>query len=385
MMDGASSEPLVDKVCRFYTEVHGLAYAQVAPDLTIVEASPNLRDLVTPNAKSVVGQPLADLFWEFVGAEDALYAVLHGESASYRLEWINFILPDGTTTYLTFEVTALDAADPEAGLLFIITNATAHGMLEQIVMQDRNELSLAKARLDRANAELQRVLQFKSLMLSLASSEFRTPLTTIRLYAGLLMKEPAQVTAQDRRRFIATIYGQANRMDSLVNDLLDLDLIEAGCLKIDRISCDLNALVRQVTEVMSAVVIPRRLNWSLDLPEQPLLVQGDAEHLWRIVYNLSNSAVKHSPENGLIQISGRAEADFVVLRINDAGPGLTEEQLAQLFQPYYRVEAVPHNPLTGADLGLFVVKYLVEAHGGRLEVSSQSGQGTTFTVHLPLS
>jgi signal transduction histidine kinase len=146
----------------------------------------------------------------------------------------------------------------------------------------------------------------------------------------------------------------------------------------------LNALVRQVVEVMSAVVIPRRLNWSLDLPEQPLIVQGDAEHLWRIVYNLSNCAVKHSPDNGLIQISARAESDLAVLHIVDAGPGLTEEQLAQLFQPYYRLEETRRAPLTGVDLGLFVVKYLVEAHGGQLEVASQLGQGTAFTVRLPM-
>jgi signal transduction histidine kinase len=384
MMCDSNSMQMPDKVCRFLARTHGLAYAHIAPDLTIVEASPNLKDLVTPNAEEVMGQRLTDLFWEFVGAEEALLAVLLGEAASYRLEWVNFVLPDGTTTYLTFEVVALNSAEPGTGLLFIIEDATAHGTLEQIVMQDRNELRLIRERLAATNAELQRLLQFKSLTLSLASSEFRTPLTTIRLYAGLLMKQSSPATSEDRQRFIATIYGQANRLDSLVNDLLDLDLIEAGRLKLNRVSCDVSAIIQQVIEVIKTVVIPRRVNWTLDLPEQALVVQGDAEHLWRIAYNLLSTAVKHTPEGGSIQVLGRSEAGHVILHMADAGSGMTETQLAQLFQPYYHTDETRGNLHTGADLGLFVVKYLVEAHGGRLDVTSQPGQGTTFTVRLPL-
>ena len=139
MLLDPNATQLSGKVCRFLARTHGLAYAQIAPDLTIVEASPNLKDLVTPDAQEVVGQPLAELFWEFVGAEEALQAILHGESASYRLEWVNFVLPDGTTTYLTFEVLAMNAVESGDGLLFIIEDATAHGTLEQVVMQDRNE------------------------------------------------------------------------------------------------------------------------------------------------------------------------------------------------------------------------------------------------------
>lgn len=384
MMSDQGSARLSCHVRRFMARTRGLAYAQIAPDLTIVEASPNLKTLVTANAKEVVGQRLTDLFWEFVGAEEALLAILNGESASYRLEWVNFVLPDGTTTYLTFEVGALDEAEPGAGLIFVIEDATAHGRLEQVVMQDRNELRLIQGRLTAANAELQRLLQFKSLVLSLASSEFRTPLTTIRLYAGLLMKESSTAGPEDRQRFIATIYGQANRLASLVNDLLDLDLIEAGHLNLNRVPCDLSSMVRQVAEVMNAVVIPRRLTWTFDLPEQPLIVQGDAEHLWRIVYNLSSNAVKYAPENTPIQVIGRFEADAAALHIVSAGPSMTETQLAQLFQPYYHTEAARQNPLSGADLGLFVVKYLVEAHGGRLAVTSQPDRGTIFSVRLPL-
>jgi signal transduction histidine kinase len=375
---------LSGKVCRFLARTHGLAYAQIAPDLTIVEASPNLKDLVTPNAREVVGQPLTDLFWEFVGAEEALLAVLYGEAASFRLEWVNFVLPNGTTTYLTFEVMALNSIEPGDGLLFIIEDATAHGMLEQVVMQDRNELRLIQERLAAANTELQRLLQFKSLMLSLASTEMRTPLTTIRLYAGLMMKEPSQIAPEDRQRFIATIYGQANRLDSLVNDLLDLDQIEAGRLKLNRALCDLNAIVRESVELVNTVVIPRRLNWNLNLPESALLVPGDADHLRRVVYNLLSIAAKHIPENGLIQVSERSETGYAVLQITDVGPALSEAQLAQLFDSYYHTDGTRRAPFTGADLGLLIVKHLVESHGGQLVVSSQPDLGATFTVRLPL-
>jgi len=378
------SDRLTGKVCQFLRRSHGLAYAQIAPDLTIVEASPNLKELVTPTAEDVVGQPLTELFWEFIGAEGALAAILRGESSSYHLEWVNFVLPDGSTTYLTFEVVALDAAEPGAGLLFLVEDATAHGVLEQVVMQDRNDLRLTQARLAATNAELQRLLQFKSLMLSFASSEFRTPLTTIRLYAGLLKQDPPQVTLEDRRRFIATICGQADRLDYLVNDLLDLDRIESGRLILERARCDLSSLAREVADEMNAIVIPRRLSLTLDLPETPLVVEGDPDHLRRIVYNLLSNAVRYTPEGGRIQVVGRSETEAVVLQVADTGPGMTETQLAHLFQPYYRTEEARRSSFAGAGLGLFIVKHLVEAHAGHIEVDSQPGQGTTFTVHLPL-
>lgn len=377
-------DQLAGKVCWFLSKMHGLAYAQIAPDLTIVEASPNLKGLVTPNAAEVVGQPLTDLFWEFAGAEEALLAVLHGESASYRLEWVNFVLPDGTTAYLTFEVAPFNVADPRAGLLFVIEDATAHGTLEQVVMQDRNELRLIRERLAAANRELQRLLQFKSLMLSMASNEIRTPLTTIRLYAGLLLSETSAATAEDRRRYITTIYGQTNRMDALVTDLLDLDRIEAGHLILNRASCDLSAIVCEVAALMHAVVMPRRLNLALDLPETPLVMQGDPEHLKRIVYNLLSNAARYTPEGGLIQLTGHSEAEQIVLQLSDTGPGLTEAQLAQLFQPYYRAEETRQSLFADVGLGLFIVKQLVEAHAGHIAVTSQPGHGTTFTVRLPL-
>jgi signal transduction histidine kinase len=384
MMFDLNAVQLSGKVCRYLARTHGLAYALIAPDLTIVEASPNLKELVTSTAEEVVGRPLTDLFWEFIGAEEALLAVLHGEAASYRLEWVNFDLPDGTTTYLTFEVVAMNSTEPGAGLLFVIEDATAHGVLEQVVMQDRNELRLAQTRLAAANAELQRLLQFKTLMLSLASSEIRTPLTTIRLYSGLLQSATPAVTPEDRQRYVSTIYGQANRLDALVTDLLDLDRIETGHLTLNRTTCDISALVREVAELIPAVVAPRHLDLRVALPESPLVMQGDPEHLRRIIYNLLINAARYTPEGGRIQLVGQAVADQIVLQFSDAGPGMTEAQLAQLFQPYYRTEEARQSSFIGTGLGLFIVKCLVEAHAGYSEVASQPGQGTTFTVRLPL-
>jgi signal transduction histidine kinase len=361
----------------------GLAYARLGPDLTIVEASQNLSELVTVTAHDVIGRPLSELFYEFVGAEDALYAILHGESASYRLEWVNFVLPNGATTYLTFEVAAYHETDPADGLLVIVEDTTAHGVLEQVVMQDRNSLRLAEARLAAANAELQRLLQFKSLMLSMASNEIRTPLSTIRLYSNLLLSNSTTASEEDRRRYIATIYGQANRLEALVNDLLDLDRIEAGRLRLQRSPCDLGALVREVVELMYAVAIPRRLMITLDLPETPLIAQADPEHLRRIIYHVLYYTARHTPDGQAVQIRARSGHDQIELQFTNADPGLTDSQAARLFQPYQRTtESGSGSPVDDGP-GLFIAQNLAEAHGGRISVTSQPGQGSIFTVSLP--
>ena len=376
--------PLDSTVCQYLNRAHGLAYARLGPDLAVIEASPNLNWLVTASAHDVIGRPLAELFYEFVGAEDALHAILHGESASYRLEWVNFVLPNGATTYLTFEVAPFDAANPADGLLVVVEDTTAHGVLEQVVMQDRNNLRLAEARLATANAELQRLLQFKSLMLSMASNEIRTPLSTIRLYTSLLLSNPAAASEDDRRRYIATIYGQANRLEALVNDLLDLDRIEAGRLSLQRTPCDLTSLVREVVEVMYAVAIPRRLIVQFDLPETPLVAQADPEHLRRIVYHVLYYTARHTPDGQATQIRGRCTIDQVELQFSDAGPALTDSQAARLFQPYQRMTESGSGSPADDGPGLFIARNLAEAHGGRISVTSQPVQGNTFTVSLPV-
>jgi signal transduction histidine kinase len=383
MTTESDCSPLDSTVCQHLNRSRGLAYARLGPDLIIIEASQNLSELVTATAHDVIGRPITDLFYEFVGAEDALRAILHGESSSYRLEWVNFVLPNGTTTYLTFEVAAYFESDPAAGLLVIIEDTTSHGVLEQVVMQDRNELRLAQAQLATANAELQRLLQFKSLMLSMASNEIRTPLTTIRLYTSLLLSNPAAASDEDRRRYIATIYGQANRLEELVIDLLDLDRIEAGRLILQRTPCDLSSLMREVAELMCTIAIPRRLTVTLDLPETPLIIQADQEHLRRVIYHLLYYLARHTQDGQPVQLRGLAGSDHIELQLTAPIAGLVDTQVALLFQPYQRAAGTSFSGSVDDGPGLFIAKHLVEAHAGRLAVTLQPEE-TTFTVYLPV-
>lgn len=376
--------PLDSMVCQHLNRSRGLAYARLGTDLTIIEASPNLSTLVTSTAHDVLGRPLAELFYEFVGAEDALYAILHGESASYRLEWVNFVLPNGTTTYLTFEVAAYNETHPADGLLVIIEDTTAHGVLEQVVMQDRNELRLVQARLAAANIELQRLFQFKSLMLSMASNEIRTPLSTIRLYSSLLLANSAAASAEDRQRYVATIYGQANRLEALVNDLLDLDRIEAGRLRLQLSPCNLTMLVHEVVEIVYAVATPRRLSITLDLPETPLVIQADVEHVRRILYHLLTFAVRHTQHDQPIRVQAHTSTTQIELQFIVDSLHLSDAQLAQLFQPYQRPESGPSSVIDDGP-GLFIARHLVEAHAGRLSAACPTGNGSTFTVYLPVT
>ena len=383
MTTESDCSPLDSTVCQHLNRSRGLAYARLGPDLTVVEASANLSSLVTATAHDVIGRPLTDLFWEFVGAEDALRAILHGESSSYRLEWVNFVLPNGTTTYLTFEVVAFHESDPAAGLLVIVQDTTSHGVLEQVVMQDRNNLRLTESKLAAANAELQRLLQFKSLMLSMASNEIRTPLTTIRLYTSLLLANPAAATEEDRRRYVTTIYGQANRLEELVNDLLDLDRIEVGHLILQRVGCDLNVLVREVVDLIYAIATPRRPAITLDLPEPPIVVQADQGNLRRVVYHLLNYAVRHTPDGQSTSVLVRTSPEQIEMQIAVPLVSLTDSQTARLFQPYQSSSATGPSGLADDGPGLFIARHLVEAHAGRLVVHSIAGQATYFTVQLP--
>ena len=363
---------------------HRIAYAQLAPDLTIVHASSNLRDVIHDPTPQVEGSALTDLFWEFVSAEESLYAIMRGEANDYRLERVNREAADGSIAYFTFHVVPLDELNPSLGLMLIVEDVSQTSHSEQRMMQDRNELRLLQSQLARANEELQRINRFKSFLLSMAAHDLRAPLTSILGFAGLLTNDPPMLSEPEQKQALAMIEAQGHRLEHLISDLLDLDQTERGKLIISFKLCEMTELIREVIKPLDVTRELRQITMKLDLPKMPLQLQADRERLRQILNNMISNAIKYTPEGGHIEIAARAENDEAVIQIGDNGKGMTEEQLSNLFQLYYRTDDARQSKVKGTGLGLFIVKTLVDAHHGRIDVTSKPGQGTTFTVRLQL-
>ncbi|NJO85248.1 MAG: hypothetical protein HC828_22565 [Blastochloris sp.] len=176
---------------------------------------------------------------------------------------------------------------------------------------------------------------------------------------------------------------QARRLNRMVSALLDLSRLESGQLRIDRAHVELGTLVHQIAEEARTTIENHTIECKL--PDEPLLVMADALRLEQVLQQLIGNAVKFSPSGGLIQIEVQRRQIDACISIIDQGIGIPLVALPHLFDRYYRAPNIDPQRLSGMGLGLYVVKEIVELHGGTIEVASQEGQGSVFTVCLPLT
>jgi PAS domain S-box-containing protein len=231
--------------------------------------------------------------------------------------------------------------------------------------------------------DAQEAIQARDQFLSIASHELKTPLTSLIGYTELLRRRAARIELPPRdQRAVQVIADQAARLNRMVATLLDLSRIQLGQLSIDPRPLDLCAVVRTAVQEAEPMLTQHMLH--LHCPDAPLFVNGDELRLYQVLHNLIGNAIKYSPHGGSIAVSVVAEATTVRVAIRDQGIGIPAEALPHLFHRFYRAPNGEQEQISGMGLGLFVVKQLVTLHGGSVEVTSQEGQGSTFTVVLPL-
>jgi signal transduction histidine kinase len=377
-------ERLASRVADEVITAHGVAYAQLSSDLEILQASQSLCQMLSAPSGEIIGHPLLEIIWEFVGAEQSLARLLSGELPVYRLEHVNRTQGDETERYLNLILLPLDKERPSDGLLLIVEDETETSQLRQRLVQERNNLSLLQRQLLRANDDLQRLSQLKSLILSITAHDMRAPLNAILGYSEWIQSELPQENAE-HSKLLSIIISQVHWMDHLIVDLLDLDQIEHGKLRVTPRPCDLGKLIQQIVSALHVLAAFQKQALAFEHPGAPILIQADPERIGQILYNLLSNALKYAPAGGHIKVSAWQDKTCGAFSVQDDGPGMTEEEQEQLFQLYYRTEDARSSLTRGAGLGMFIVKTLVDAHQGTIEVTSQPEGGTTVTVHLPLA
>ena len=384
------ADPMILAACaaKTYNANHLMAYAQLGPDLTILQISPNFADiaLAQPLPESeIIDQPLADVLWEFVGVTDALDDVLAGKSSLFRLEHVNREQPDGSMNYLTFAVYRLEQDPKEEGLLLLVEDTTEYGRLYHELVQDRNELRLTQQILAETNEELIKLNRMKSLFLTMAAHDLRTPLSAIHGYSEMLLAGIVPTGSEKSLEYINIIHQQSGRINQLIDDIVDLDLIEQGRLALTLTKCNIHALINEVTATFKFHLERRHITVQYNLWPEPITISADLEKMLRVLYNLIGNAIKYIPEHGQITLTTQKQGDNLVIEIEDNGPGMSEAQLSKLFTLYYRTQEAESSSVRGTGLGLFIVKTLVEAHQGHISVESELNKGSKFTIELPLS
>jgi len=245
---------------------------------------------------------------------------------------------------------------------------------------------IERARLQRENlriAVLQRTDALRAALLSSVSHDLRTPLTSIKAAASSLLQEDVEWDKEARRGFAQSIEREADRLNRLVGNLLDMSRIEEGALRPEKEEYALTALIRDVLGRLEPLLEGRVRT---HLPEGDLLlVDLDYLEIDQVLTNLLENAVRYTPAGSPIDVSASSEGEQVIVRVADRGPGISPADLERVFDKFYRVLHGQHPvgyPM-GSGLGLAVCRGLVEAHGGRIWAELREGGGLIVCVTLP--
>ena len=275
------------------------------------------------------------------------------------------------------------------GVASVATAIALPRLVPQVVRLVQNA-SLAETRRLQLEAEQQQRLeveaqsQAKDLFLATLSHELRTPLNAMGGWLHVLTVDPGTAVNANSRKAIGAIQRNLALQTRLVEDMLDVSAILTGRLTLQRARLDLKEVVRRAVEMESAAMRQQPIRIEVDLPAGPVWIDGDETRLQQVLSNLISNAVKFSDEAGTVHVRLTREKDAAVLAVTDTGRGINTEFLPKVFDVFAQADQTTTRTTGGLGLGLTIVRYLVEQHGGSVSaVSTGLGHGSTFTVRLP--
>lgn len=232
--------------------------------------------------------------------------------------------------------------------------------------------------------ELRRLENLRRDFVSNVSHELKTPLTAIQAYAETLL-DGALEDENHSREFVQRIEEQASRLHLLILDLLNLARLESEQKTYDVAPVPVAPTIETCLEGHRTYATSKEIELVVDPPERDVTVMADSEGLFTILDNLIDNALKYTPTGGRVSVRWKTTPTMAVIDVADTGPGIPQEHQARIFERFYRVDKARSRELGGTGLGLSIVKHLCQMFDGAVEVSSPAGNGTTFTVKLPLA
>ncbi|HVJ85961.1 MAG TPA: ATP-binding protein [Caulifigura sp.] len=317
------------------------------PSLTLLYINRTARNLLDVGDRPVVGKLLSE-----VSRSAPLQDVIETAFRTRSHQRTELQL---TRQKLTLAVSAAPLnVDPSGGILIVLHDVT----------------------------ELRRLERMRREFVSNVSHELKTPLTSIQAYSDTLLSGGLDDEAH-RQSFVERIQEQADRLQTLILDLLRLARIESDDVAFEIHSVDVSEVVTECIEDRSKVATSKGLRLEMKPPATPVVAHAEAEGLRTILSNLIENAINYTPAGGTVEVSWSARDGMVEIVVSDTGVGIPKEHQGRVFERFYRVDRARSRALGGTGLGLSIVKHLAQAFGGRVELESEQGHGSRFIVWLP--
>jgi len=282
------------------------------------------------------------------------------------------------------EITTLKKTAESHGAQLEMAEKALSTSQERIRAQSKS-LEKANADLQQKNTELQKLDQLKSQFLSMVSHDLKSPLAVINGYIGLLTStrtaEPLTAAQKDK---VDKIQESADRLLKLISEILTLSQLESGKVNLQYQQADAGALVKSVAESLKVVAAKKKQEIRIDIPLLLPQMSLDMQRIERVVSNLITNAHKYTPEGGWIRVRVKQDGDMMRFEVGDSGPGIPAGKREMIFDRFSRVDPARSRAEGGTGLGLSICSGIVKDHCGEIAVTSEPGQGTVFTVTLPV-
>ena len=267
----------------------------------------------------------------------------------------------------------------EKGNYDIRLNINTHDEIEELA----KAFNTTTAALGRMQNEKREVDTAKTEFLSITSHELRTPMTPMKAQLQMLQEEYFGKLKKSQKESITIILRNADRLDKIIVDFLEISRIEAARLRFDFKKIDLKQIVNDTTSFMKGFAKEKNIKLVANTSKLPI-IEADADRTSQVLGNLINNAIKFSKENSKINITAKAKEDHILFSVEDYGYGMTKEDQIRVFEPFYQVDNTLRRKHGGTGLGLAICRGIVEAQKGKIWVKSIPGEGSKFFFTVPL-
>lgn len=262
------------------------------------------------------------------------------------------------------------------------TNEKAYSTSKQ--ERPEEQLEHYQKKIEEQISQLKKLDKIKSNFLNITSHELRTPISAIKGYIQLILKQKLGEINEEQKKSLEVALRNANRLDHLIQDILDISRLDSGTMRFIPELTNVKIMMAETVETMQSPADAKHIKINTTVEEHLPDLTIDQERIKQVIINLLNNAIKFSLDNSSINVNIRKEQDDILFEMQDFGRGIPEDQQNNIFDAFYQVKSNDDKKLGGVGLGLAISRGIILAHGGRIWVESNLDKGSKFTFLLPI-